>query len=196
MRTCELKRKTTETDIELKINIDGSGKSEIVTGCGFMDHMLTLLAKHSKFDLNINAVGDVFVDDHHTVEDIGILLGKAVFKALSDMRGIFRFADIILPMDESLVIAAVDISGRGYIGFDVKFPTEKIGTFDTELIEEFFVAFVRNANITLHIKKLAGENSHHIAEACFKALGRALNKAVLIDENFKDEIPSTKGLIV
>lgn len=196
MRISEINRKTSETDIEVKLNLDGSGKADIDTGCGFLDHMLTLFSKHGRFDLTVKCTGDTFVDDHHSVEDTGILLGKAFLNALSDMRGINRFGNEILPMDEALILAACDISGRGHLCFDVLFQTEKIGTFDTELVKEFLLAFVRNANITLHIKKLAGENSHHIAEGCFKALARALRKAVQKDEKFGDDIPSTKGVII
>lgn len=195
MRTSEIIRKTAETDIKLSLNLDGTGKSTIDTKCGFLDHMLTLFAKHGRFDLDVKCDGDVEVDYHHTVEDIGIVLGKAFADALGDMRGIVRYGDIILPMDEALILCAVDISGRDYLGLDVDIPTPKVGDFDTELVSEFMFGFVRNANITLHFKQLSGKNSHHIIEGMFKALGRTMAKAVKIDEAFKDEIPSTKGVL-
>ena len=195
MRTAKFERKTAETDIMLELNLDGTGNSEISTGCGFLDHMFTLFAKHGRFDLNISCKGDVEVDYHHSAEDIGICLGKVFSEALADMKGIERYADIILPMDEALILCAVDISGRAHLEFDVEFPTEKVGDFDCELVEEFLFAFVRNGNITLHIKKLAGRNSHHIAEGVFKALARVLSKAVCINEKYKNEIPSTKGVL-
>ena len=195
MRTSTIKRNTEETKIELSLNLDGKGESKIDTGCGFFDHMLTLFAKHSKIDLDVTCKGDINVDYHHTVEDIGIVLGKALLEALGDKKGINRYADTILPMDESLILTAIDISGRSYLGFDVVFPTEKIGDFDTELVEEFFMALTRCAEITLHIKKMAGENSHHIAEGIFKSFARTLRNAVALDENFKDQLPSTKGVL-
>ena len=195
MRKYDFSRKTAETDISLSLNIDGSGVSKINTGCGFLDHMLTLFAKHGRFNLDVKCDGDVEVDYHHTVEDIGIALGKAFADALGDMRGIVRYGDIILPMDEALILCAVDISGRDYLGLDVDIPTPKVGDFDTELVSEFMFGFVRNANITLHFKQLSGKNSHHIIEGMFKALGRTMAKAVKIDEAFKDEIPSTKGVL-
>ena len=195
MRTSTIKRNTEETKIELTLNLDGKGESKIDTGCGFFDHMLTLFSKHSKIDLDVTCKGDVNVDYHHTVEDIGIVLGKAILEALGDKRGINRYADTILPMDESLILTAIDISGRSYLGFDVLFQSEKIGDFDTELVEEFFMALVRSAEITLHIKKLAGENSHHIAEGVFKSFARSLRVSVALDENFKDQLPSTKGVL-
>ena len=195
MRNSKITRKTAETDIRLSIALDGTGKAEISTGVGFMDHMLTLFARHGMFDLCVSCKGDTDVDDHHSVEDIGIALGQAFREALSDKRGITRYGDITLPMDESLVLAAVDISGRGMLCCDVEFKTEKIGTFDTELVEEFFQAFASNAALTLHIRQLAGRNSHHIAEAMFKATARALRKAVAIDPTAKDTIPSTKGVL-
>lgn len=195
MRTSTIKRNTEETKIELSLNLDGKGESKIDTGCGFFDHMLTLFSKHSKIDLEVTCKGDVNVDYHHTVEDIGIVLGKALLEALGDKKGINRYADTILPMDESLILTALDISGRSYLGFDVVFPTEKIGDFDTELVEEFFMALTRCAEITLHIKKMAGENSHHIAEGIFKSFARSLRVAVALDENFKDQLPSTKGVL-
>ena len=195
MRTSTIKRNTEETKIELTLNLDGKGESKIDTGCGFFDHMLTLFSKHSKINLDVTCKGDVNVDYHHTVEDIGIVLGKALLEALGDKKGINRYADTILPMDESLILTAIDISGRSYLGFDVTFPSEKIGDFDTELVEEFFMALTRCAEITLHIKKMAGENSHHIAEGIFKSFARSLREAVALDENFKDQLPSTKGVL-
>ncbi len=195
MRTSEIKRKTAETDILLEINLDGSGKGEINSGCGFLDHMLTLFAKHGRFDLKLNCKGDTYVDDHHTVEDIGIALGDAFDKALGDKKGIERYGSCILPMDESLILSAVDLSGRGCLEYSLEIPTQKAGTFDTELVWEFFIAFARNAKVTLHIKKLSGSNSHHIIEGAFKSVARSLKQAVKIDENFKDEIPSTKGVL-
>lgn len=196
MRTAEIKRKTAETDICLSLNIDGTGKNEIATGCGFLDHMLVLFSRHGRFDLNVKCVGDTQVDYHHTVEDIGIALGEAFASALSDMKGIKRYADIILPMDEALILEAVDVSGRSHLSYDVTLPTARVGDFDTELCEEFFEGFVRKAGITLHIKMLAGKNSHHIIEGIFKAFGRIMNAASEIDEKYKDEIPSTKGMLV
>ena len=195
MRTSEIIRKTAETDIKLTLNLDGSGKSVIDIKCGFLDHMLTLFAKHGRFDLQVKCDGDVNVDYHHTVEDIGICLGKAFAEALGDMRGIVRYGDIMLPMDEALIACAVDISGRDYLGYDVNIPADKVGDFDTELVSEFMFGFVRNANITLHFKQMAGSNSHHIIEGMFKALGRTMAKAVKIDEDYKNEIPSTKGVL-
>ncbi len=195
MRTAEIKRKTAETDIEVILNIDGSGKGEINTGVGFLDHMLTLFSRHGRFDLKVVCRGDVDIDDHHSVEDIGICLGKAFNSAAGDLRGIKRYGDIILPMDEALIMCAIDISGRSYLNFDLDIPTEKVGTFDTELAEEFFQAFVRNFPITLHIKQLEGKNSHHIIEGTFKAFGRALASAIDTDRRFADEIPSTKGVL-
>ncbi|MBQ4564063.1 MAG: imidazoleglycerol-phosphate dehydratase HisB [Lachnospiraceae bacterium] len=195
MRTYELTRKTAETAITLSLNLDGTGRSVIDTGCGFLNHMLTLFASHGHFDLNVSCVGDVDVDDHHTVEDIGICLGEAFKQALGEKKGIIRYGQMILPMDESLILTAVDISGRSYLAYDLEIPTEKVGTFDTELVEEFWLAFVRKAELTLHIRKLAGTNSHHIIEGCFKSAARALRQAVAIDESRKDEIPSTKGVL-
>jgi imidazoleglycerol-phosphate dehydratase len=195
MRTSTITRNTEETKINLTLNLDGKGESKIDTGCGFFDHMLTLFSKHSKIDLDVTCNGDTNVDYHHTVEDVGIVLGKAVFEALGDKKGINRYADTILPMDESLILTAIDISGRSYLGFDVLFPSQKIGDFDTELVEEFFMALVRSAEITLHIKKMVGENSHHIAEGIFKSFARSLRVAVALDENFKDQLPSTKGVL-
>ena len=195
MRTAEIRRKTAETDIQLDLNIDGSGKSEISTGVGFLDHMLSLFSRHGRFDLNLVCKGDVDVDDHHSVEDIGICLGKAFAEAAGDMRGIKRYGSMILPMDETLILCAVDISGRSYLNFGLDIPTEKVGTFDTELAEEFFQAFVRNFPITLHIKQLEGKNSHHIIEGTFKAFGRAMKNAIEKDIKYADEIPSTKGVL-
>ena len=195
MRTAEIKRTTKETDIALRLDIDGTGKSEVNSGVGFLDHMLTLFAKHGRFDLELSCNGDTYVDDHHSVEDIGIALGQAFEQALGDKRGIVRYGSFILPMDETLILSAVDISGRSYLNFDLHIPTQKVGTFDTELTEEFFLGFVRNANLTLHLKQLEGKNSHHIIEGAFKAFGRTMKQAVAIDEDFKDEIPSTKGVL-
>lgn len=196
MRRCDkIERKTAETDIYLALCLDGSGKSEINTGCGFFDHMLTLFARHGGFDLTVSCKGDIEVDAHHTVEDVGICLGKTFRSALGDMRGICRYGDIILPMDESLILAAVDISGRAYLGYRVSTPAKKIGNFETELAEEFFAAFVREAGVTLHLRRLAGRNSHHIIEGCFKAFARVLRAAVATDARFAAEIPSTKGVI-
>ena len=195
MRTAEISRKTAETDVYVSLCLDGSGNSEISTGVGFLDHMLTLFAKHGRFDLVVNCKGDVDVDDHHSVEDSAIVLGQAFKNALGDMRGICRYGDIILPMDETLILCAIDISGRSFLGYGLDIPTEKVGTFDTELTEEFFSGFVRNLPMSLHIKQLAGTNSHHIIEGTFKAFGRTLAKAVKIDEEFADEIPSTKGVL-
>ena len=195
MRKYEIKRKTAETDIELSLCLDGSGRSGIDTGCGFMDHMLTLFAGHGKFDLSVKCSGDTYVDDHHTVEDIGICLGTAFKNALGDKAGITRYGNIILPMDEALVLCAVDISGRDCLVYDLGPLNQKVGTFDTELVMEFMLGFVRSSGITLHIKKLSGENTHHIIEGCFKALGRVMAEAVSINEKYRDEIPSTKGVL-
>ncbi len=195
MRTAEIKRTTAETDISLELNLDGIGVSEIQTGCGFLDHMLTLFARHGRFDLKVSCQGDTYVDDHHTVEDIGIALGQAFAKALGDKKGIKRYGDTILPMDESLILTAVDLSGRGHLGYALEIPTEKVGTFDTELVEEFWLGFIRNANCTLHTRQLAGTNSHHIIEVAFKSAGRSLKEAVAIDAAYADEVPSTKGVL-
>ena len=195
MRTSEIKRSTAETDISLTLNLDGTGCSDIQSGCGFLDHMLTLFAKHGRFDLNISCQGDTYVDDHHTVEDIGICLGKAFREALGDKKGITRYGSTILPMDESLILSAVDLSGRGFLGYALEIPTEKVGSFDTELVEEFWLGFIRNAECTLHIRQLAGTNSHHIIEGAFKSVARSLKAAVAIDAAFADEIPSTKGVL-
>jgi len=195
MRTSRIIRKTAETDISLFLDLDGTGKSEIDTGCGFLNHMLTLFAKHGRFDLTVKCAGDTDVDDHHTAEDIGICLGDAFAEALGDMRGIVRYGSTVLPMDEALILTAVDISGRGKLVHALPIPTQKVGGFDTELVYEFFEAFVRRANITLHIRELAGENSHHIIEGAFKSAARSLRAAVKIDPEARDEIPSTKGVL-
>ena len=195
MRIAEIKRTTAETDISLELNLDGTGAADIQTGCGFLDHMLTLFARHGRFDLNITCQGDTYVDDHHTVEDIGIALGQAFANALGDKKGIQRYGDTILPMDESLILTAVDLSGRGYLGYALQSPTEKVGSFDTELVEEFWLGFIRNAGCTLHIRQLAGTNSHHIIEGAFKAAGRAFKAAVAINPEAANEIPSTKGVL-
>ena len=194
-RTAIIGRKTAETDINLTLNIDGTGKSAINTGCGFLDHMLTLFARHGRFDLTVVCTGDTYVDDHHTVEDIGICLGQAFRKALGDLRGVTRYGSMMLPMDEALILSAVDLSGRSFLAYDLEIPTEKVGTFDTQLNEEFWLAFTRNAACTLHIRQLAGKNSHHIIEGCFKSVGRSLKQAVSIDPAFAEEIPSTKGVL-
>jgi imidazoleglycerol-phosphate dehydratase len=195
MRRKEIVRKTGETDITLQLNLDGKGVSTIHSGCGFLDHMLTLFSKHSGFDLTVACKGDVEVDFHHTTEDIGIALGRAFYEALGDKKGITRYGDIILPMDETLIMSAVDISGRDYLSINLAIPTEKVGDFDTELCEEFWLAFVREAKITLHINQLAGKNAHHIIEGVFKAVARSLGKATAIDVNRAEEIPSTKGVL-
>jgi len=195
MRTAEINRKTAETDIALSLNVDGRGNSNIDTGCGFLNHMLTLFAKHGRFDLDVKCKGDIDVDYHHTAEDIGICLGQAFAEALGDKKGIIRYGSMILPMDETLILAAVDISGRGYLNYALEISTDKIGDFDSELVEEFWLAFIRNFACTLHIKQLEGKNSHHIAEGAFKAVARALKEAVKIDADYADEIPSTKGVI-
>jgi len=195
VRVSSIARKTAETDINLKINLDGEGKSVIDTGCGFLDHMLTLFAKHGRFDLEVKCVGDIEVDYHHTVEDIGIVLGSAIKEALGDMRGIKRYASFILPMDETLIMSAVDISGRSHLVYNLKIPTEKVGDFDTELAKEFFISVVRNADITLHINQIEGENSHHIIEGTFKSVARSLKAAVELDQKYINEIPSTKGVL-
>jgi len=196
MRTSQITRKTSETEVTLTLNIDGRGQSKINTGIGFMDHMLELFAKHGKFDLDIHCKGDTNVDGHHSIEDIGICLGTTFAEAIGDARGIYRYADITLPMDEALVLCAVDISGRSHLALNVDLPNRAIGAMDAELFEEFMQAFVRKAGITVHIRQLDGKNMHHILEACFKALARTLRAAVKIDDEFKDEIPSTKGTLV
>jgi imidazoleglycerol-phosphate dehydratase len=195
MRIAKITRKTEETDILLELNLDGTGKSSIDTGCGFLNHMLELFAKHGRFDISLTCKGDTDVDDHHTVEDIGIALGCAFCEALSDKKGIIRYGNTILPMDEALILSAVDLSGRSYLAYSLDIPAQKVGTFDTELTKEFWLAFSRNAKCTLHIKQLAGENSHHLIEGAFKSVARSLKQAVLIDTDFADEIPSTKGVL-
>ena len=195
MRISTINRQTSETNIALTLNLDGSGTSSIDTGCGFFDHMLTLFARHGGFDLTLTCKGDTYVDDHHTVEDVGICLGKALTEALGDKRGIKRYGDRILPMDETLILSAVDISGRGGCFMDMSIPTEKVGTFDTQLCEEFFIALAQNGGLTLHVRQLAGRNSHHIIEGTFKSVARSLSEAVSIDEKNTDKIPSTKGLL-
>ncbi len=195
MRTGNIDRKTNETDIRLSVDLDGSGKADIATGCGFLDHMLNLFARHGRFDLTLRCDGDTYVDYHHTAEDIGISLGKAFKEALGDKKGIVRYGDTALPMDESLILSAVDISGRGGLYYALEIPTQKVGDFDTELVEEFWRAFACNAGITLHVRQLAGSNSHHIIEGSFKSVARSLRTAVSIDKDFADEIPSTKGLL-
>ncbi len=196
MRTAEINRVTNETDIHIWLDLDGNGKeSDISSGIGFLDHMLTLLSRHSGIQMNLNCEGDTWVDDHHSVEDIGISLGEAVKEALEDKKGIRRYASLMLPMDEALMTVALDISGRGGFYGELSFPSQKIGNFDTELVAEFMQAFANNAGITLHMQQLAGKNSHHIAEACFKGLGRALREAVSMDDRFAEQIPSTKGVL-
>lgn len=195
MRTSTQNRDTAETKIQLTLNLDGTGMCSINTGVGFLDHMLVLFARHGRFDLTLRCEGDTFVDDHHTTEDIGIALGTAFREALGDKRGITRYGSMTLPMDETLILSAVDISGRSYLGYGLEIPAEKVGTFDTELVEEFFLGFVRNAGVTLHIRQLAGTNSHHIIEGTFKSVARCLKQAVRIDPDFADEIPSTKGVL-
>ena len=195
MRYAAIERKTAETDIRLTLELDGKGDSVVDTGCGFLDHMLTLFAKHGRFDLYVVCKGDTHVDDHHTVEDVGISLGQAFAQALGDKKGICRYGDTTLAMDESLILSAVDISGRACLGYALKIPTEKVGTFDTELTEEFWLGFVRNSLMTLHIRQLAGSNSHHIIEGTFKSVARSLRKAVAIDRAFADDVPSTKGVL-
>ena len=195
MRESQIKRKTNETDIELKLCLDGSGKSEIDTGCGFLNHMLELFARHGRMDLTVKCKGDTEVDYHHTVEDIGIVLGQAFAEAIGEKRGISRYGSVLLPMDEALILASVDISGRTFLNYDVQIPNPSVGGMDTELVEEFFISFVRNSNVTLHIKQLDGKNTHHIIEGIFKAVSRALAKAASIDETLGGEIPSTKGIL-
>lgn len=195
MRESQIKRKTSETDIELKLCLDGSGKGEIDTGCGFLNHMLELFARHGRMDLTVKCKGDTEVDYHHTVEDIGIVLGQAFSEAIGEKRGISRYGSVLLPMDEALILASVDISGRAFLNYDVQIPNPSVGGMDTELVEEFFISFVRNSNITLHIKQLDGKNTHHIIEGIFKAVSRALAKAASIDETLGGEIPSTKGIL-
>lgn len=195
MRTAEINRTTAETAITLRLCLDGTGASQVQSGVGFLDHMLTLFAKHSRFDLTLTCSGDTKVDDHHSVEDIGIVLGQALGQALGDKRGIRRYGSCILPMDEALILCAADLSGRSCLRLQAQLPTEKVGTFDTELVEEFFQALTREARMNLHLRQLDGTNSHHIIEAMFKALGRTLRQAVAIDPDCRDEIPSTKGVL-
>ncbi len=195
MRSAEITRRTAETDIGLSLCLDGSGRADIDTGVGFLDHMLTLFAVHGHFDLAVTCHGDTRVDDHHSVEDIGIALGEAIKTALGDKRGIQRYGSMLLPMDEALILCAIDLSGRACLRLNVAIPTQKIGTFDTELVEEFFLGLTRNAGMTLHFRQIDGTNAHHIVEAMFKAFGRALAKAVSIDERSNGEIPSTKGVL-
>ncbi len=195
MRQAEINRKTGETDIRIRLGLDGTGEYRIDTGVGFLDHMLELFARHGRFDLQVTCKGDTRVDDHHTVEDIGIALGQAFDQALDDRKGIVRYGQMILPMDESLILSAADLSGRGLLAYDLRIPTEKVGTFDTELTEEFFRAFAHNARCTLHIRQLAGSNSHHIIEGAFKSAARSLRAAVRIDPEYAGEIPSTKGVL-
>ena len=195
MRRSEINRKTAETDIKLTLNLDGSGTNDIDTGCGFLDHMLTLFSAHSKIDLKVKCKGDTNVDYHHTVEDIGIALGEAVKTALGDKKGITRYGDTILNMDEAVILSSVDFSGRTFLGYGLKIPTEKVGDFDTELVEEFWYGFVRKAECALHIRQLAGSNSHHIIEGAFKSVARSIRNAVKIDDKFAGEIPSTKGVL-
>ena len=193
MRIANIERKTAETDIALELNLDGTGKSQVNSGCGFLDHMLTLFAAHGKFDLTLTCRGDVQVDDHHTAEDIAICLGDAFSRALGDKKGITRYGSMILPMDEALILSAIDLSGRSYLGYEVDIPAAKVGTFDTELCEEFWLAFVRRAACTLHIRQMAGKNSHHIIEGIFKSVARSLRGAVALDGS--DSVPSTKGVL-
>lgn len=195
MRSAQIDRTTAETKISLSLNLDGQGTSTVDTGCGFLDHMLTLFAKHGGFDLTVSCEGDLCVDSHHTVEDIGICLGLAFTKALGDKKGIVRYGNMILPMDEALILSAVDLSGRSHLEYGLTMPATQIGNFDTELTEEFWLAFVRNSGVTLHIQQLAGRNTHHIIEGCFKSVARSLRAAVSIDKDFADQIPSTKGVL-
>ncbi|MBE5733465.1 MAG: imidazoleglycerol-phosphate dehydratase HisB [Clostridiales bacterium] len=195
MRNSLIKRKTAETDIKLSLALDGKGSSTVQTGCGFLDHMLTLFAKHGRFDLQVECKGDTFVDYHHTVEDVGICLGQAFLNALGDKKGIVRYGNFILPMDEALILTAVDLSGRSFLVKELDIKANKVGDFDTELVEEFLLAFTRSANCTLHVRQLSGSNAHHIIEGVFKSLARSLKSAVAIDQSAKDEIPSTKGVL-
>ena len=195
MRQAQINRTTGETDIQINLNLDGKGISSINTGVGFLDHMLTLFAKHARFDLQVQCKGDTNVDDHHSVEDIGIALGQAFSKALGDKKGITRYGSMLLPMDESLILSAVDLSGRGLLIYELQIPTEKVGTFDTELTEEFFRALAHNGGMTLHLKQISGKNSHHIIEGAFKSIARSLKTAVAIDPAMENEVPSTKGVL-
>jgi len=195
MRTANIRRTTAETDISISLNLDGTGRCTVDSGCGFFDHMLTLFARHGRFDLELCCKGDVQVDDHHSVEDVGIALGKTFAQALGDKRGVVRYGSMLLPMDEALILTAVDLSGRGYLAWEADIPTEKVGSFDCQLAEEFFIAFARSAECTLHVRQLAGRNSHHIIEGMFKSFARSLRQAVAIDPACADEIPSTKGVL-
>ena len=195
MRTAEIRRKTAETDIRLTLDLDGTGASDVATGCGFLDHMLTLFARHGRFDLTVHCQGDTWVDDHHTVEDVGICLGDALREALGDKRGVARYGSCVLPMDEALLLTAVDLSGRGMLCRDLQIPTEKVGSFDTQLAEEFLIALARRGDMTLHVRQLAGRNSHHIIEGMFKSLARSLSQAAAMDPRAAGEIPSTKGIL-
>ncbi len=193
MRTAQIDRKTAETDISLTLALDGKGESSVDTGCGFLDHMLTLFARHGRFDLTVKCTGDVQVDYHHTVEDVAIVLGRAFARALGDKRGISRYGWSVLPMDEALIMTSADLSGRSFLGFELPLPAQKVGDFDTELVKEFFAAFVRTSGCTLHIRELAGENTHHIIEGAFKSFARTMRAAAAIDADAAGEIPSTKG---
>ncbi len=195
MRSAKTERTTGETDIRLTLELDGRGRADVSTGCGFLDHMLTLFAAHGRFDLSVTCRGDTYVDDHHTVEDVGISLGRAFRSALGDKRGIERYGSAVIPMDEALILTAVDFSGRAYLGFDLQIPCQKVGSFDTELVQEFWLAFVREAGCSLHIRQLSGSNSHHIIEGAFKSAARSLRQAVRVDAAFADEVPSTKGVL-
>ena len=195
MRSSQIIRTTGETDVRISLDIDGKGTFDIDTGCGFLNHMMELFARHGRFDLSIKCKGDSHVDDHHTAEDIGISLGQAFKEALAEKKGIRRYGNMMLPMDETLILCALDISGRAYLNFDVSIPAQKVGNFDTELVKEFMLAFSREMGLTLHLKMMAGENSHHIIEAVFKATARALAQAAAIDPEYADEIPSTKGVL-
>ncbi len=195
MRTAQIERKTAETEISLFLQLDGRGDADIQTGCGFLDHMLVLFAKHGRFDLKIRCTGDTYVDDHHTVEDVGIVLGQAFETALGEKRGICRYGNMILPMDEALILSAVDLSGRSYLGYKLDIPTEKVGTFDTQLVKEFWLGFVRKCECALHINSLAGENAHHIIEGAFKSVARSMKAAVAIDPAFAEDVMSTKGVL-
>ncbi len=195
LRSVTIGRKTNETEIQLKLTLEGGGNADIKTGCGFLNHMLELFARHGRFDLSVTCKGDTAVDDHHTVEDVGIALGQAFYQALGDLKGVTRYGSLWLPMDEALVLAAVDLSGRAHLSYDFALPAQKVGEFDTELAKEFFLGFVREARITLHLRQMAGENTHHILEAAFKGFGRAMRQAVAIDRLAPDEIPSTKGML-
>ena len=195
MRRAEIKRKTAETDVSVVLDLDGTGKSDVRSGCGFLDHMLTLFASHGRFDLTLRCTGDTYVDYHHSVEDVGICLGETFRQALGDKKGIYRYGDAVIPMDEALILTSVDFSGRCYLGFGLDIPAQKVGDFDTELVEEFWAAFVRRAECSLHIRSLAGRNSHHIIEGAFKSAARSLRQAVAVDSRFAGEIPSTKGVL-